>query len=292
MKANILKNKTMVYCKELNKDFESKAEMFKALRENHSDIIAEKRAVIYNSKKGEEKGTLKVMPINPDKLKTQTKGIEIDTAYYYIAVNSTKILDSHTDLHLNGIWNKTVKEQQSKVYLLLDHELGVMTTAVRKEHIEMFVAEIPFSLLGQPYDGSTEVLVYKFRKDKVINETAKEWLESGDEIQASVRMQYVKILFALNSKEDEDKEFKKNYDQYINQIANKEDFKNEIDYFWPVVEAKNVLESSLVLFGSNHVTGSIEEGEKYQPPNGTEEKHTEPLKSTQRNFYLSFLKQQ
>lgn len=281
----------MFYCKELNKEYESKAEMFKALRESHNDIIASKKARIYNSKKGdEEKNAITAIPLNPNKLKDQTKGIEIDDSYYYIAVNTTKILDSHEDVHLNGIWNKTIKEQQGKVYLLLDHELGVMTTAVRKEHIEIFVAEIPFSLLGYSYNGSTEALVYKFRKEKVVNQIAKEWLESGDEIQASVRMQYVKILFALNSMESEDKEYKKNYDQYINQIANKNDFVNGIDYFWAVAEAKNVLESSLVLFGSNHVTGIIEEESKNQPSNGTGKNIQEPLESTHRNFYLSLLK--
>lgn len=282
-----------MYCKELNKNFESRAEMFKALRESHEDIISWKRAMIYNSKKGdEEKCSVKAMVLDHSKLKTQVKGIDIDDNYNYIAVNTTKILDSHSDLHINGIWNKTVKEQQGKVYLLLDHEIGLMTTAVRKEHIEIFVAEIPFSILNKSYEGSTEALIYKFRKDKVINKIAADWLESGDDIQASVRMQYVKILFALNSKEDEDKEFKKTYDQYINQIANKAEFKNEIDYFWVVLEAKNILESSLVLFGSNNVTGQIEEGSKHQPSNDTDKEYNEPSNDTrQKQFYLNLLKQ-
>lgn len=246
------------FCKELNKGFSTKAEMFKALRESHEEIIAEKKAQIYNTEPGKEKCTVKVKPIDPGKLSVQVKGLEIDDAYYYIAVNTTKVLDSHVDLHLNGIWNKTVKEQQGKNYLVEDHQLKAGSVIVRKEHIEMFVAEIPFALLNQPYDGVTEALIYKFRKDKVTKLEYKEWLDSGDEIQASVRMQYVKMLFALNSMESEDKEFKKNYDQYINQVANKGDF-DEIDYFWPIIEAKNVLESSLVLFGSNHVTGLINE---------------------------------
>jgi hypothetical protein len=265
----------MIYCKELNKEFSTKAEMFKALRESHNEIISDKKAKIYNAESGKEKNTIKLKPIDPSKLKTQVKGLDIDDAYYYLAVNTTKILDSHTDLHLNGIWNKTVKEQQGKNYLVEDHNLKAGSVIVRKEHIEMFVAEIPFALLGHTYDGVTEALIYKFRKDKIRLSDYKEWLESGDEIQASVRMQYVKMLFALDSKEEEDKEFKKNYDQYINQVANKADFE-EIDYFWPVLEAKNILESSLVLFGSNHVTGIIEEDSKTEPPTKGTQEHKEP----------------
>ena len=266
-------------CLELNKDFETKSEMFKALRESHEDIIASKKAQIYNSKKGEHKGGVNITSIKSDKLNGVVKGVEIDDDFYYIAVNTTRILDSHKDVSGDGSWNKTTKEQQEKVYLIWDHDYSGSNTIVRKEYIEMFVAKIPFSLLGKPYDGETEALIYKFRKDKVIDKKAKEWLESGDAIEASVRLQYVKILFALNSEDPEDKEFKKNYDKYHPLIANKEDFINEIDYFWQVLEQKNVLESSLVLAGSNHVTGQIsEEGKQSEPIVNHSEKHNEPTK--------------
>ena len=122
----------------------------------------------------------------------------------------------------------------------------------------MFTAEVPFSTIGKEYDGTTEVLIYKVHKDKIINPLIKEWLDSGDEIQASVRMQYVNIEMALNSNEKSDVYEKKIYDEYIDKIANKSDFK-EIDYFFVVKDAKNVRESSLVLFGSNGATGLIQE---------------------------------
>jgi len=275
----------MIYCKELQQEFEDKKTMFKALCDSHEDIIAQKKAKIYNDSLDNHKTCIKARIIDASKIKTQIKGLEIDDDFYYIAVNTTKILDSHTDLHVNGIWNKTVKDQQGKNYLVADHELKTSTTIVRKEHIEMFVAEVPFSLLGYSYNGTTEALIYKFRKDKVTNPIYKEWLESGDEIQASVRMQYVKIKFALNSSDSEDKEFKKNYDQYINQVANSEDFKDGVDYFWVVMEAKNILESSLVLFGSNHVTGLIEDNNKNKKPSkDTSKQNNEPSKDTQKEF--------
>ncbi len=190
-------------------------------------------------------------------------------------------------MHLNGIWNKTVKEQQGKVYLVWDHELKGGSTIVKKGDIELLTAEMPFSALGYPYTGKTEALIYKFKKSKVIDLKAKEWLEGNDELQASVRMQYVNILFALDSKEDKDKEFKKNYDKYIKQVANRDDYGN-LEYFWPVVEAKNVLESSLVLFGSNHVTGPIKQETKNTEP-GNHSKTDEPSDEDTQTDYFKLL---
>lgn len=278
----------MYICKELNKEFETKKELITNLRKYKDDIISFKKAQIYKSC---DKGTgIVSKPIEPTKLGDQVKGIVIDNDFYYIAVNSTRILDSHDDLHLNGIWNKTVKEQQGKIYLVADHDLKLDQTIARKEHIEIFVAEIPFAILNKPYSGNTEALIYKVRKDKIINKVAKEWLDSGDSIEASVRMQYVDIAFALNSDDKEDVLFKANYDKYIKSIANIDDFDTEIIYFWVVTQAKNVLESSLVLFGSNSTTGQIIESEKNQPSKDTETQNNEPSKDTHREFYLNLLK--
>jgi hypothetical protein len=38
-----------------------------------------------------------------------------------LVINTTNIMDSHSDVHLKGIWNKTVKEQ--KPALLQEHQM-------------------------------------------------------------------------------------------------------------------------------------------------------------------------
>lgn len=276
----------MIVCKELNKEFETKEELFSELRKYHKDIIAQKKAQVFKSC---EKGLgLTARPIDSSKIYTTIKESFADDSFYYIAVNSTKILDSHGDLHLDGIWNRTVKDQQGKNYLVADHKLELDKTIVKKEHVEMFTAKMPFSILGMPYDGETEVLIYKVRKDKVINKAAKEWLDSGDAIEASVRMQYIKIFFAVNSDAKEDIEFKANFDKYYPEIANKDEFSEEIIYFWPVKEAANKYESSLVLFGSNSATGQITVETKDEPLQGTQE--DEPSLDTQIEIIKNFRK--
>ena len=273
----------MFKCTELNKSFDNVVDLYKALKDNKEEILSFKMA---NTLKSCDKGaSVKTKLINVTKHLETLKNIELNDEFHYIAVNTTKILDSHMDVHLNGIWSKTVQEQQGKNYLVADHKLEIDKVIARKEHVEMIVAEIPFRSIGKDYEGDTQALIYKIPKDKIVNEAAKEWLESGDEIEASVRMQYVKIELAMNSDNINDKVEKANYDTYIKEIANKEEFE-EINYFFIVQEAKNVKESSLVVFGSNNATGTLEN--KRQPSDDTiaiKEAAAKALRT--KNYYIN-----
>jgi hypothetical protein len=274
----------MIVCKELDKSFDTKSKLFEALRANKSHIIEMKKAQVLKS--CEKETTIKARLLKPELLSGASKELLLDSDYHHIAVNSTKILDSHEDLHLDGLWSKSVKEQQGKNYLVLDHQLSVFNTVVKKEDIEMFTAVVSFAAIGKAYEGDTEVLVYKFLKSKVLIPSISEWLESGDDIEASVRMQYVKLDLAMDSEEEADKEAKRIFDKYYPIIANKEDFE-EIRYFWVISEAKNVRESSLVLAGSNGATGALE-SKNIEPPEGTQESEAEKsLQQDQNNYYKS-----
>jgi disulfide oxidoreductase YuzD len=269
----------MIYCKELNKSFESKEDLFKALAENETLIVDAKKAQIYKSiDKGlqivtDQNGIEKALSSE------QNKGLKFDDNYYYFVVNSSNILDSHNDMHVDGNWKKTVKEQQGKVYLVFDHTLKRSEIIAMQKDIEMLTAKIPFSLLGKNYEGESYCLIYKVAKDKIVNKEAKQWLEDGHKLEASVRMQYVNIETAFNTNDKEYIKQKENYDMYYPLIANKSDFE-EIEYFWIVKEAKNVYESSLVLFGSNGATGLIQEN-KNEADVITSEIKDEPLQDTQ-----------
>jgi len=242
-----------IYIKD--KEFATKDELFSALKHDKDLIIDAKKSEIYKScEKGQ---AIKATSLDLLKFNDQFKAIKIDENHYYFAVNSTRVLDSHEDLHVDGIWTQSVKMIQGKNYLVEDHELEISKVIARKEHIEIFTAKVPFALIGKDYKGETEVLVYKVPKNHLKNENIKEWLDSGDTIECSVRMQYVTILLALDSNNPDDATEKKNYDDYIDLIANKDEFEY-ISHFFIIKEAKNVKESSLVLFGSNSSTGVIQ----------------------------------
>ena len=258
-----------IYCKELDREFNSKEELFKALAENETFIHDAKKSQVYKSF---EKG-LQVVTDQKQIEKAfdaTEKGIKFDSDYHYFVVNSANFLDSHSDIHVDGNWNKSVKDQQGKVYLVFDHSLKRSDIIAMKKDVEMFTAKISWNMLGKNYEGETYSLIYKVKKDKIVNKEAKEWLEQGHELEASVRMQYVKIETAFNSTNPDYSKQKEVYDTYYPQIANKEDFE-EIEYFWAVKEAKNVMESSLVLFGSNSATGIVNNENKSEAVEDTPE---------------------
>lgn len=252
----------MIHCKELNKDFSTKEELFKALKENKEKIVGIKKKTIYTgydaanpdaSKQIVSNSQIKLKSID----KSAAKDLFKDTDYYYFAVNTTNILDSHNDLHVKGIWNRSAKMQSGKNYLVDTHSLTIKDVIAYPEDIEIFVADIPFKSIGNDYEGNTEALIYKVKKSAIIGEEIKAALESGKTMQASVKMQYVQMEIAMKSEAEEDKEELKTYNQYKDQIANISEFKEEPLYFFVQKEAKNIHESSLVPFGSNSATGKI-----------------------------------
>lgn len=274
----------MITIKEFpKKEFKDKEEAFKYLMANKSLIIESKKSEIYKS---HDKGLSVISNQSAiAKIAESVKSFKMDDDYYYFVVNSSNILDSHTDMHVKGNWEKTVKEQQGKVYLVFDHQLKRSEIIAMKKDVEMFTAEIPFKLLGKNYEGDTYCLIYKVKKTSIINAEAKDWLEKGYEFEASVRMQYMDIDVAINSENPDMAKEKLNFETYFSQIANKEDFE-VIDYFWIIKQAKNVMESSLVMFGSNGVTGRI--NENLEPEKSTLE-YIEPTVVTQsvEDYYLN-----
>lgn len=274
----------MIFCKELDKSFETKDELFKALKDNSDIILGAKKSVIY---KGIDKGLQ--IETNQEEiskfLNEEVKGLKMDDDYYYFVVNSANILDSHNDMHVDGNWNKTVKEKQNKVYLVFDHKLERKEIIAMPKDIELLTAKIPFKSLGKNYEGETYSLIYKVRKDRIVDEQAKEWLDKGVDLQASVRMRYIKIESAFNINSPEYAKEKETFDTYFPLMANKDEHP-DLDYFWVIKEAENVYESSLVLFGSNSATGRIDN--KEQPKDTQTIEQAEATQEVKQNKVLIF----
>ena len=276
----------MIYCKELNKEFESKSDLFKALVENESFIIDAKKSQVYKSF---EKG-LQVVSDQKTIEKAfndSEKGIKFDSDYYYFVVNSANYLDSHNDMHVDGNWNKSVKDQNGKVYLVWHHDFSKTENIIAfPEDIEMMTSKVAWSLLGKSYEGETYSLIYKVKKDKIVNENVSKWLKEGRKLQLSVRMQYIKLETAFNSDDSDYAKQTENYNKYYPLIANKDEFK-QIEYFFIVKEAKNVMESSLLPFGSNSATAEISQiDNKTEADNITSEIKEEPSIDTQKQEEL------
>jgi hypothetical protein len=269
----------MITCKQFpGKTFNSKEEVFKHLRENVSKIIAVKKATIHKSF---ENGCVFSGFLLKEDGNIGKVGPQMKEDYIYPVINTTRYLDMHDDAHFDGIWNKSVKEQNGKIFYVTDHETKIDSIIAWPEDVNVMVKSVPWSFVGKDYQGNTEALIYEIPKDKLVHEGAKKIIEDKRPVQNSVRMQYVTIKLAMNSTAKEDITYKEYYDKRINEIANK-DVAEAQGYFFGIEEAKIVTEGSMVIRGSNDATPIRQKDtvavddttEKIEPPVGTQAKQS------------------
>lgn len=239
----------MIVCKDLNKEFDTKEEHIKALKDNKHHIIASKKmqtkqadATYYTLPLYSKESASKEGVNNEDATKLKAK----------LIINTTKILDSHGDVHFDGIWNKSVKEQKN-IYLLQEHKMTF--DHIISDNVKAKVETIKWSDLGFKFKGNTQALVFNAEIDKSRNEYMFNQYSKGFVKEHSVGMRYVKIDFAVNSEEKYYRDEKEVWDKYYEEIVNKEDVDAQ-GYFWAVTEAK-IIEGSAVVKGSNYATPTV-----------------------------------
>lgn len=244
--------KKLIKCAVLNKEFESKSLMFAELKANKKEILAFKTSTIKNSEGTYFNPELVNKSLSNETEKGTTK-FDGESGYYYPVINSTNTMDSHKDVHFDGIWDKSVGEQKGKVYYAINHKLEIGSIIAYPKDVEIFTHNFTFKDLGQTFKGSTQGLVYKIKLQEYSNKDAVFAIEHKLPVENSIRMQYVKVRMGINSDEKAYKEEKAYYDKHIGKIANKEEVEKD-GYFFGVHEAKIYKEGSLVLEGSNSVT--------------------------------------
>jgi len=253
----------MIYCPELETSFETEKELFSALKTANDLIISKKKSSIISTV---EKGvTLSTKEVKKNPSRYTAKGLEQKDGFIYPVINTIGYLDSHNDLHVSGIWNKSASEQSGRVHYVADHVIGIHNLIAHKEHVNILVEEIPWSSVGYNYEGTTQALIFEIEEKNIFHDKARDLLKAGLPIENSVRMQYVNVALCINSNDKEDIEFKTNYDKYSPLIANKDEF-DEILYFYAVIEAKVVGEGSMVLEGSNSATRTLPAKEETREP--------------------------
>ena len=250
--------------------YENKADLFKWLKANKDFILQAKKSQIKEADavmflQGTDSPHVTKSEATPqaDPTKLQVKAV----------INTTNLMDSHDDVHIKGIWNKSLNDRKS-FYLLQEHQMKfdkVISDKVTATAVDMSWAE-----LGQPYEGKTQALVFDATLDKGLNPFMFEQYQNDRVKNHSVGMQYVKIAMAVNSDDKYFREEKETWDKYYSEIANKE-LADEKGYFFAVTEAK-VIEGSAVLVGSNRATPTLQIGE---PLKNTPES-IEPSNDTQK----------
>lgn len=240
----------MIKCTELNKEFQSREEMFRALKKNQRLILANKKS---EAKTKRNTGALGFMDMRKHEVKALPN---LDDDFIYPVISNTNYLDSHLDVHLDGSMNRTAKNQNNKVYYVADHKLEVDSVIAMPKDVNIMLERCKWSDLGRNYDGETEALIFKIAKTDLMHDKFMNMVSKGNELQNSIRMIYVDLAMAINS---QDVEYKDEYATYLEvypKIANKDNFEG-IDYFFAIKELKIHMEGSAVLFGSNDATPHV-----------------------------------
>jgi len=183
--------------------------------------------------------------------------------------------DSHGDVHIPGIFSKSIQENKN-IFHLHDHRYEV--AAKVGTPLKVYEQSINLDYLGLS-NGFATCLLMDTEIKSLFNPMVYDQYLTNQINQHSVGMQYVKLYLCIDNADY--KEEKANYDTYINYVINKSDVE-EAGYFWAVTEAK-LKEISCVLMGSNELTPTIEPNkitqEKKEPANTTHKINYEYLKS-------------
>lgn len=262
--------------------FEEKAELFDWLIANKSALVAQKKAAVKEADiiryvapvindKGEAVKSIAEIPDTATKIKVRS------------IINTTKIMDSHSDVHIDQIWNKSLKESKD-FYLVQEHNFCF--AGIISREVKAFVKQVSWKDLGFEFEGQTQALIF----DSIIETDKETYGYSGGEVNMadqykkgnvknhSVGMRYVTLYLCVND-DRYDKEFT-NWTKYIDQVVNRADAETQ-GYFWAVTEAK-IVEGSAVVKGSNYATPT----QSVEAAKGTSLDITEPDKSTQKKTII------
>ncbi len=181
-----------------------------------------------------------------------------DTGEVSVVINTTNWLDSHGDVHMNGIWKRSLNNN-SNFLLLQEHQLKF--DHIISDKATAFTKKFDWKAMGQNFEGKTEALIFESpierkRNSFMFNQYKEGWVKNH-----SVGMRYLNIDIAVNmDDDDEDARYYKEeiavWKEVYPLIANKEDADNT-NYIWVVREAK-IVEGSAVPIGSNIVTPTLE----------------------------------
>lgn len=257
--------------------FNTKEELFKYLKTNKNLLISKKKSVM---KKAD---SISYLPIASNvkgevvKAMDMTETVDLEQIKVSAVINTTNILDSHGDVHIVGLWNKTLKEQRN-LYLLQEHEMSF--DKIITDDLTASVKMLSWKSLGFPeFEGSTQALVFDANIESDRNEDMFKNYLKGYVKNHSVGMQYVTLFLCINSTDNVYSEEKANWDKYISQVVNA-DKAIEQGYFWAVTEAK-LIEGSAVPIGSNYATPTISVNTTQNIEADNVTSNNEPSKDTQ-----------
>lgn len=240
-----------------NKSFTDKMDMVKFMQKNREEMFAVKKAEYKTKSEAVLKSGLFVKEFQP-----LIEDISGDFIQVKSIINTTNVIDSHMDLHLQGIWNKTVKDNPFSHHLKShksDFEFVISNKA------KSYNERMNFKDLGLSVDMEMDANINEFILQRKKLPMMFDAYKNGEVNEHSVGMMYVNLDVAFY---DEDSQKEMEYFEKMKSLAINPEVADEYGYIWIVSEAKK-REGSAVVFGSNSITPTLSV-KNYEPSKGTQ----------------------
>tara|TARA_R100000789_G_scaffold92402_1_gene90936 strand:- start:282 stop:1079 length:798 start_codon:yes stop_codon:yes gene_type:complete len=208
----------------------------------------------------------------------QIEDITSDFIEVKSVINTTNIIDSHLDLHMPNIWNKTVKDNPYSHHLK-QHENKFESVISKKA--KSYNENSNFNQLGLDVDFKTVANINQFVLERSKIPFMFDAYKNGDVDQHSVGMLYVDLDIAYY---DEDSQKQMDFFNEMKEKCVNPEVADEYGYFWVIYEAKK-REGSAVVFGSNSVTPTLWV-KNYEPQNSTQKEAARALQA-RKNYLLN-----
>lgn len=262
--------------------FRNKKDLFKFLVQNKEMLIAQKTAVPKYADGFIYHPDIVTKALTATKANEPVKLENLNELNVLAVINTTNWFDSHKDVHVPGLWDKSLAENKMLMHVQ-EHKLQEFSKIIASgSDLKAFTKKYSWSELGFNYPGETEALVFDSIVKRKRNPFMFEQYGEGYVNNHSVGMRYVKLVLAVND-EDYGAEYEM-WQKYFEIIANKEAAEDS-GYFWAVKEAK-AIEGSAVPLGSNIATPTIDNN-KSEPYSYTP---NEPVQSTHRKINYAYLR--
>jgi len=256
-------------------EFQSKSELFSHLRLNKTIYTQAKKAELKHADAvvcapfhqfKHDDATIKAFDLSAGMTETDK------TLPLSVVINTTNVRDSHKDVHIPGIWKKTLSESK---YLLFLQEHKMSFDKIISDNVQAFTREMMWAELGVSYMGLTQALIFNVNAEKERNPYMIEQYIKGYVKNHSVGMRYVQLFLAMKSDDKRDITERDIWEKYAQHVHNLSEFEEDEPYFWAVTEAK-VVEGSAVPLGSNQYTPTLIVGQ----PKAITAEIEEPQEST------------
>ena len=130
-------------------------------------------------------------------------------------------MDSHDDVHIPGLWDKSLSETGDRLLHLQEHKSTEFKSIISSgSDLEAYTQNFKFSDLGYKSNMTTQALMFKSTIKKSRNDYMFQQYAKGYVTNHSVGMVYVKIIMAVND-EDYGAEYEA-WEKYYPMIANKD----------------------------------------------------------------------